>query len=705
MNIFILIILILLVNSVYTLFFNKSNIMGCGLIAFCPNEGQKANITYMQLIATFNATRGTDSCGIYINNSVQKGVGMESDIRDYMANNKIVYAPNCKNKSIIAHARKSTKGVSNYANAHPFEVLNPDKTSKLIGAHNGTITNCFPLAKKYSVDYTYTDVDSKFLFEVIQKTGNFKILSDYEGAAALVMAYEEEPNTMYVFKGASREYKTSKEISDERPLYLLKRPEGVYISSMIEPLKIIVNGNKSLKIQTFMENMVIKIKDNVLSVIENVDREWINEPYVSTWKEPEKTTRIFPHYSENKGGFQHKVFKTDEEEEDEVTYSCTTYPRTNKEMYKETVYCKTGNIILDEHVNYIAGRYVNMDILKNYVLRRASPDSIALESELSDYYLNGWKMIKKTATGDFKILQNRAIAVDSDEEYRLFHEGVLIEKTKEKSFIANNQVNRLNAMSNIIEKCKQLSSFTEYPILPTYKEMQSFVGATIPTYFYRGNIYRGVAIFKPNFCHRTYEFKTGDITAVRTVNENDTVLSSNAVSLKKESNSTETSTESTKKYERVITSLKDGSYLFREIGNSKEYESMLDRRESENILDGVEIYTLEVCGMNMRATYVGKEIIENVLTTIFTQYVLDNEGNSALHVGSLKDKEELNEGLVRELIKDCLNHSEGIADFLMSKIGVDEFEIYLDEYLEEEVIDIVEEEEEKETMKNEIIMG
>ena len=132
---------------------------------------------------------------------------------------------------------------------------------------------------------------------------------------------------------------------------------------------------------------------------------------------------------------------------------------------------------------------------------------------------------------------------------------------------------------------------------------------------------------------------------------------------------------------------------------------MLDRRESENILDGVEIYTLEVCGMNMRATYVGKEIIENVLTTIFTQYVLDNEGNSALHVGSLKDKEELNEGLVRELIKDCLNHSEGIADFLMSKIGVDEFEIYLDEYLEEEVIDIVEEEEEKETMKNEIIMG
>lgn len=701
MNIFILIILILLINSVYTLFFNKSNTVGCGLIAFCPNEGQKANITYMQLIATFNATRGTDSCGVYINNNIQKGVGMESDIRDYMANNKITYAPNCKNKAIIAHARKSTKGVSNFANAHPFEVLNADKTSKLIGAHNGTITNCFPLSKKYGIDYSYTDVDSKFIFEVIQKTGNYKVLSEYEGAAALIMAYEEEPNVLYVFKGASREFKSSKEISDERPLFLLKRPEGVYISSMIEPLKIIVNGNKSLKIQTFMENMVIKIKDNVLSIVETVDREWINEPYVH--KEPEKVTKIYPsNYKENKSGFQNSIFEKEEEDE---TYSCTVYPRTNREMYKETVYCKSGNIIHDENIYYIAGRYVNMDILKNYVTRRNAPDSIILESELKEYYLNGWKMIKKTSTGDFKLLQNRAVAIDPDEEYRLFHEGVLIEKTKEKNFLANNQVNRLNAMSNIIEKCKQLSSFTEFPILPTYKETQSFIAVTVPNYYYRGNIYRGSAIFRPDFCHRRYEFKVGDIASIKTIASNDTVLSSDAFPMKKEISTAETPTESTKKYERVITTLSDGSYLYREIGNSKEYESMLDRRENENVLDSVEIYTLEVCGMNMRGTYVGKDIIENVLTMIFNQYVLDNEGGSVIHVGSKEEKEELNETLVRELIKDCLGHTEGVVDFLVSKIGVDEFETYLDEYLEEEIVDMVEEEEEKENMKNEVIMG
>lgn len=678
MNLYVLLLTIITLNGFYNLFNNKSGIFGCGLIAFCPNSGQKANIAYMQLIATFNASRGTDSCGIYINNTIKKGVGTESDIRDYMINNKVAYAPNCKNKTIIAHARKSTKGLSNFENAHPFEILNEDKKSKLIGAHNGTLTNCFELSKVYNVPFVYGDVDSKFLFSVIQKTKSYEVLSKYEGAAALVMAYEEEPNTMYVFKGASREYKTSKELSDERPLYLLTRPEGIYISSMIEPLKIIANGDTTIKIQTFCENMVIKIKDNLLTKVESIDRECINEPYVHT-----ASVATVSNYKQNKPYFSNLKTESNvspkEDKKSDVLNK--RYPRTNAEMYKETVYCTSGNIILEDFVYYIAGRYINANALKNYATRRNNPSSLLLKDELEDYYLNGWKTIITTDAGDFKLGTDTGTYANKDMQYRLFYKGVLIEKNKENNFINNNQVNRLNAMSNLIEKCKQLSSFSECPILPTLSEKETLVIMTEPQFFYRGNIYRGTADFLPEFSHRLYDFKDGYIVGISSYEINDAILGE----VKKE--------ESAKSYEKIITTLQDGSYLFRTISNVEEYEKIVTRRESENILDSVEMYRLEVCGMNYNQDYVGKDIIEKVLSEIFVDFIINNSLDTGLDkksIGSKKEKEELQDKLLSELLKSCLNHDLGISDYLTAKIGVDEFEQYLDSYLCDEIEDVVE---------------
>lgn len=675
MNLYILLLAVITLNGFYNLFNNKSGIFGCGLIAFCPNDGQKANIAYMQLIATFNATRGTDSCGIYMNNTIKKGVGLESDIRDYMINNKVAYAPNCKNKSIIAHARKSTKGLSNFENAHPFEILSEDKTSKLVGAHNGTLTNCFELAKRYDVPFVYGDVDSKFIFTVIQKTKSYDILSRYEGAAALVMAYEEEPNTLYVFKGASREYRTSKELSDERPLYLLTRTEGIYISSMIEPLKIIANGDTSIKIQTFCENMVIKIKDNKLTRVETIDREWVNEPIVYT-----PAVAATSNYKENKTYFSSLKTETGTEAKEDKKSDVLNkrYPRTNSEMYNEVVYCTSGNIILDNFVYYIGGRYLNMDSLKNYVTRRNMPSSILLKEELESYYLDGWKTIVKTESGDYKI-SNTKVAQNKDMQYRLFYKGVLIEKSKETNFINNNQVNRLNSMSNLTEKCKQLSSFSETPILPTLEEKNNITPAVEPQYFYRGNIYRGTMDFIPEFSHRLYDFKDGYIVGISAYEVNDAIFK------EKEEE------KSTKSYEKTITTLSDGSYLFRTVSNVPEYEQIVTRRESENVLDSVEMYRLEVCGLNYNQDYVGKDLIENVLTEIFTDYIRNNSLDvaDAKKVGTKEERAELEEKLLSELIKSCLSHDLGISDYLTAKIGVDEFEQYLDSYLCDEVEDFV----------------
>ena len=74
-------------------------------------------------------------------------------------------------------------------------------------------------------------IDSEILLEIIYTSKNFKVLSDYNGGAALLFTSINEPNVIYAFHGASSETKNGALI-EERPLYYVETKEGWYFCSI-----------------------------------------------------------------------------------------------------------------------------------------------------------------------------------------------------------------------------------------------------------------------------------------------------------------------------------------------------------------------------------------------------------------------------------------------------------------------------------------
>lgn len=109
----------------------------CGLTGFAPNKNKKANIDWIKMIMVYNTSRGTDSCGLYINNKVIKGIGTTADARMMLAKEKIKIDTKYENGVIIGHTRKSSHGVKSLENAHPFRIEHEGRVMYL--AHNGKV--------------------------------------------------------------------------------------------------------------------------------------------------------------------------------------------------------------------------------------------------------------------------------------------------------------------------------------------------------------------------------------------------------------------------------------------------------------------------------------------------------------------------------------------------------------------------------------
>lgn len=207
----------------------------CGIVGFSgKNNFNKDKIIQLLLINSF--VRGMDSTGIY--SPKNKLVKLCNSADDFL--NKV----NIKEDTMLmAHARAATVGNKHFQiNAHPFQIGN------ITLLHNGTLINHWALLRKYGLDIKDYDVDSQVLCGIINKTQNFNVLSEYNGAAALLINNSEQPNILYAYR------------NNDRPLFKGFINGDMYISSIESSLKLI----GCVHIKSFKKDIMYAIKDGLI---------------------------------------------------------------------------------------------------------------------------------------------------------------------------------------------------------------------------------------------------------------------------------------------------------------------------------------------------------------------------------------------------------------------------------------------------------
>lgn len=251
----------------------KYTTLNCGIFAYGGKNASSFDKAKFDIQGLFNNSRGGDSCGVSTDGEIYYGIQTSKNYGPFLVNSN--YEAPKFIPTVIGHTRKSSSGTINADNAHPFGFGDYNDSFEFIGVHNGTLHNQTDLAKKYGIEtsvykynannvwtYDRTKIDSEILLEILYITGNFEVLSDYIGGAALIWSNTMEPNVLYAFRGASRMEKHGAHVNiNERPLYYyIEDQNNVYISSMQESLTAI-GGEANQTLFKMDENTVYKITD------------------------------------------------------------------------------------------------------------------------------------------------------------------------------------------------------------------------------------------------------------------------------------------------------------------------------------------------------------------------------------------------------------------------------------------------------------
>jgi len=251
---------------------SKRNAFYCGIWAWNGENVKDFNINKFNTLGFFNDSRGGDSSGRYFDSMIHTGIdkyskyqGLVQAFGEFKPENFPV---------AIGHARKASIGAKNHDNAQPLYVYSDTECVGVI-AHNGTIDNIKELCTKHNIEHSAKRSDSYHLGLLIYKT-NFDVLAEYEGTAAIIYMDFRYPGDLFVFKGASKLYKSYKYLSEEKPLFYYKDADNsVYVSSMEDSLKATFSvkdkDNKNL-VKPIAENTVWRLSKGRLSILKKIDR-------------------------------------------------------------------------------------------------------------------------------------------------------------------------------------------------------------------------------------------------------------------------------------------------------------------------------------------------------------------------------------------------------------------------------------------------
>jgi predicted glutamine amidotransferase len=344
----ILILLLLHYVGLY-IFKPKNNRLNCGLFGWSGKDVKKFNKDKFDKLGILNVERGKSSCGIAFDGDIQIGIDSEKLYYDFIVGREI--KPQ-RFPVVIGHTRQSSVGIVNLFNAHPFGFGDNNGDFIFIGAHNGTLKNYKDLAKQYEVDETIESyhynkdgketvvkrdkIDSEILLEIIYKHKNFKVLSEYIGGAALVFTDTTNPNVLYLFKGKSKDYKSSNYETTERPLFVyVENKNSMYFSSLEDTLKTI--GGNDDNIIDIDSNTVYKITNGDFINAEKISVTRINATQNPSYSSSRNYGPNYTLYDEenwlNNG--HNSAFNVKKEKEEEKSTKMITLPAATTVKEKE----------------------------------------------------------------------------------------------------------------------------------------------------------------------------------------------------------------------------------------------------------------------------------------------------------------------------------------------------------------------------------
>lgn len=258
------------------------------MFAFIGNNPTKYfNWDKFNTLGLLNDERGGDACGRVVNDKVVWGVDKVKKYVDLIC--EINNTPlRVKSNTVLGHCRKASSGgkmdiyaqpvvlfksdldMTKIKDTHMISGLKSMKDTDIVfsGIHNGTIENYLDLAEKYGIE-TLNHNDSRVLLSILFY-GNHKVLKEYEGTAALIWQ-NHVLNKTYIFKGESKSWSSSVDISEERPLFAWTVAENNwYISSLENSLKVI--QNTKAPVVSISTNTLYKFLDGVNYSSEKYDR-------------------------------------------------------------------------------------------------------------------------------------------------------------------------------------------------------------------------------------------------------------------------------------------------------------------------------------------------------------------------------------------------------------------------------------------------
>lgn len=238
----------------------------CGIFGIINTKKSPFDYTTFSVLGINNDSRGGDSCGVFIDGQVEYGTDKQKLFEDFMYDSVLVQTTE-ECHIALGHCRKASVGKVSLETAQPVCLYNSNNEIEYVLMHNGTIHNYEELAKKYIPEIDIKGMtDSQVMARIFYHKG-YDALGEYNGGAVFVIVdYRKENPIVLMWKGASPKYSTSKEMEEERPLYISRDKNELVFSSISKYLPALrpYNELKTLPVNCLIgygQNKLIKIKE------------------------------------------------------------------------------------------------------------------------------------------------------------------------------------------------------------------------------------------------------------------------------------------------------------------------------------------------------------------------------------------------------------------------------------------------------------